>query len=114
MAVRSRPFVAMATLLGGAQRTIYTVPAERTAVVRHYTIVNLSGDVRTVRIGVRIGGVSVDVFRNNALAASAALGGSGLDLVLGPGDALQAYVDTGVSQAMHIYAAGSLLDGAPS
>lgn len=114
MPVRSRPFVGLTSIVGGAMRTIYTVPAGRTAVVRHYTILNLSGAPRTVRLGVRTGGVNIDVYRHEALPAAAALGGDGLDLVLGPGDSLLAYCDTGVSQPMHIFASGSLLLGEPT
>lgn len=115
MAVRSRPLAAISTLTNGAFTTLYTVPAGRTAIVRHWSVVNHHTGTLTVRLAVRIAGALVDVYRQASLVSGEAFRGTDWYLALGPGDQLAVFVSGGSgAMTVHVVAAGSLLDGVPT
>lgn len=108
MAVRSRRFFGPTTL-GATTAILYTVPAERTAVVRTLTLVNRSAGavlaVITLNGGASSEGlayVSLPTQTSTVLTA---------DLVLNPGDVLRGFATA--AGAVAVAAFGSLLDGAP-
>lgn len=115
MAVRSRRFASGSSILRETFVVLYQVPALRTAIIKACVLTNNTATARTTRLLVRSGGVGTDVAVAYPLASRAHLALPWQELVLGPGDTLEAWhaaADT--SNAIHWYVSGSLLDGAPS
>jgi len=116
MAVRSRTFVFYQGSPGnGVTQLLYTVPAGRTAVVRRYSLLCEANGPVAAYLGVRRGSVDMFLDANRTLVPGATLHAATEDLVLNPGDGLIANVQlgSGTNTTCSIYAAGSLLLGAP-
>ena len=115
MAVRSRRMASGASILRENFVILYTVPAGRTAIIKACVLTNNTATARTTRLLVRTAGIASDVAVAYPLASRAHLALPWQELVLGPGDTLEAWhaaADT--SNAMHFYVSGSLLLGAPA
>lgn len=114
MAVRSRLLLATRVIPGSQNALLYTVPAGRTAVVRHWGVVNRTAGALEVRAFVRSGGVDTTIATVLQLAAGATFGEPRANLVLGPGDGFAVW-HGGASTltALHATLMGSLLLGEP-
>jgi hypothetical protein len=114
VAVRSRPFAAGVSLQGGVATGIYTVPAERTAIVKAYGVTNRTGAPLNVMLEVRIAGANVVVARLAPVPIDGNLLAPFDELALAPGDGLVIRLPgSSGTQAVHYFASGSLLFGEP-
>lgn len=113
MAVRSFSLALVSGVPFGGFRTLYTVPAGRTVILKEYGVLNLTGAPVTVVVRVRREGVLVGLALGTDLPHGQALTAVQRDLVLNPGDALEVRcVTTGSGDAgLHVTASGSLLAG---
>jgi hypothetical protein len=114
VAVRSR-FLGYAIDPGiGVTVVLFTVPAERTAIVRRWSCVHRGATATKGVLSVRTGGISVNVWRG-IVGAETTVAEMDTNLVLGPGDELRWLTLPGeTSSALHVAATGSLLVGAPT
>lgn len=94
---------------------LFACPAGRTAIVKAAVLTNTTPTARNVRLSVRTaGGPLVDVRRATPLAVGASLDIAPTEIVLNPGDTLEAWhqpADT--SNNVHFFISGSLLTGSP-
>jgi hypothetical protein len=115
MAVRSRLHAMGTTPAGTTTAVAFTVPAERTAIVRRWSFTNRSSASREMYVGVRRGGSNVTVHLGQSIPPDTTMGFADDNIVLDPGDALVfvSVTPAGATGNMHWYASGSLLEGAP-
>lgn len=115
MAVRSRLLAAVASIPVGVSTDVYTVPGGRTAIVRHWSVVNQTGETRRVLLSVRTGGTVVRFASRPVLLNDETWQAAVAELVVNPGDSIAAYHSgTGTHGGLHVVLAGSLLEGAPA
>lgn len=113
MAVRSRLLASVPSLAQNAWTTLYTVPAERTAIVKFIGVSNVSGAARRVDLAVR------NTAGRSRFAVVPAVPSPGdwltpsMELALNPGDALDVWTDSAGNTLVGIVVAGALLEGAP-
>lgn len=114
MAVRSR-FLGHAVDPGiGVTVVLFTVPVDRTAVVRRWSIVSRAATATRGVLSVRTGGLSVNVWRG-VIPADTTVAEPDTNLVLGPGDELRYLTLPGeTTSSLHVSAFGSLLVGPPA
>lgn len=111
MAVRSRRLWGGTRLTVGAYQVIYTVPADRTAVVRTIFMCNVSGSA-SWPVSLRINsstGVGLLFERTLAPSETYLLEG----VILNPGDVLRGRSNAASTPGIDCFGFGSLLLGAP-
>lgn len=108
MAVRSRPFW-LATAPAAATTTLYTVPANRVALVRLITISNTGalGNVATIRADLGSGPLAIW----SGTVPGAGTSSIPVPVILSEGDVLD--LVNGGAAALRSFGCGSLLDGDP-
>lgn len=114
MPIRSRLLAAVNSVPPGATQDIYVVPGGRTAILRHWSVVNRTGETRRVLVSVRTGGQVVNLAVSPTLANDGVFTQPVAELVLNPGDAFGLFHSgTTTHGGMHVVLAGALLYGAP-
>lgn len=93
-----------------ATTTLYTVPPDRTLIVRSLTLANVGAVTETFNIRIGAGGTGTIIY--TAPLASAASINLQLYLILNPTEVLRANSTLGLG--LQIAGFGSLLQGAPS
>lgn len=109
MAVRSRR-IAGPVLSSGAGVTAYTVPADRTAIVKELWLYNNGGGVTTAHISINGTASAQRIWTTPVNAASDARRAS--ELTLNPGDTIHVLDTVGTNCRLWLF--GALLEGAPS
>jgi hypothetical protein len=114
MPVRSQLLSLTSSVVVGVTTDVYTVPAGRTAVVRRWSIVNVTGETRRVLVSVRRGATLVRIAAAASLANDGVLAEVDGGLVLNPGDSFAVFHSgTGTHTGLNVALSGSLLDSAP-
>ena len=113
MAVRTNRLALHRAVPQGTHTTVYSTPADRTAVVKRFGFVNRAAAAREVRLCVRSGGFIHDVWATS-VAVQRLAGQEFTWLVLEPGDDLVVWSDsTPANDLLHFSASGAVLAGAP-
>lgn len=114
MAVRSRLLAIGNQVPHGTAVAVYTVPAGRTAIVRHWSVTNRSSETPIVLFNVRSGTTTATVMRHGALPVGSTMGEPQANLALGPGDKIEITGTAGGAAVnLHWVICGSLLEGEP-
>lgn len=112
MAVRSRRLGGPTFLTVTTDVLIYTVPADRTALIKSVSIANNSAGSAAIRVGIGGTGTGAVILRTGTVAATSGLVLVGLDLVAMPGEAV--YVAASVANALTVSLHGAQLLGTPA
>lgn len=114
MAVRSRHLGYWSGPPSASWQVVYTVPTDRTAIVRMLAVSNRSGAALTFALRVRRGAATPIFWNQVGLADLSTSVFPSSELVLNPGDVLEVQATgSGTSNAI-VHAAGALLEGAPA
>lgn len=111
MAVRSRRLATFSGAVPGALTTIWTVPANRTAIIHQIDVANTSSAATQIRVTLRTGGLLYPYIRQD-LAADQAVRIAGQHVVMQAGDELR-IASTVAAAGGSVWVSGSLLDGNP-
>lgn len=85
MAVRSRLLGIRSQVTSGSAAVLCDTPVGRTAIIRHWSVTNRSGEPLVVTVNVRSGAIAATLRRVAALQADATTQEANANLCLGPG-----------------------------
>lgn len=108
MPVRTLQIAIARNLATGVVNVLYTVPANKTLIVKDVRITNPSGSLGDANLAVRRAGVVTSVMRAAGIPATSTVERTAMFVVLEPGDELIA--STGTADMMWLVS-GSLLGG---
>lgn len=108
--VRSRRFFGPVVLAAGSTSILYTVPANRVAIIRSIWAYNPGGASSALSLTVN-GATAADIVFRQLVPALGSIE-TPPEMILDPGDVLRG--SAGTISAIHVIGFGSLLDGPPT